>query len=84
MSAAAAAYDEPRLPVPTRLEAYPVPIEGSIGWRVRRIPRPTLLRRLRTKVGAVRRSVVDDGAAATLGRAGRAARRVVERPGRDA
>ena len=84
VSAAAAAYDEPRLPVPTRLEAYPVPIEGSIGWRVRRIPRPTLLRRLRTKVGAVRRSVVDDGAAATLGRAGRAARRVVERPGRDA
>ena len=80
-SAAAAAFDEPRLPAPTRLEAYPVPIEGSIGWRVRRIPRPTLLRRLRTKAGAVRRSVVDDGAAATLGRAGRAARRVVERPG---
>ena len=70
VSAAAAAFDEPPLPAPTRLEAYPVPIEGSIGWRVRRIPRPTLLRRLRTKVGAVRRSVVDDGAAATLGRGG--------------
>ena len=73
----------PRCPLRTRLEAYPVPIEGSIGWRVRRIPRPTLLRRLRTKVGAVRRSVVEDGAARHPRARGRAARRVVERPGRD-
>jgi glycosyltransferase involved in cell wall biosynthesis len=66
------ALDEPPLPVRTRLEPYPVPLEGSIGWRVRRIPRPNVVRRLRTKLGAVRRSVREDGAAATAQRAKRA------------
>jgi hypothetical protein len=64
--------DEPVQPVRAALEPYPVPIEGSIGWRVRRIPRPNVLRRLRTKLGAVRRSVREDGGVATLRRAGRA------------
>ena len=76
------AHDEPVLPVRTRLEPYPVPIEGSIGWRVRRT-RPTILGRIRTKWGAIRRSVEEDGAAATVRRAGRAARRGLERSGRD-
>ncbi len=81
-SAATVAHDEPVLPVRTRLEPYPVPIEGSIGWRVRRT-RPTILGRIRTKWGAIRRSVEEDGAAATVRRAGRAARRGLERSGRD-
>jgi hypothetical protein len=72
------ALDEPTLPVRTPLEPYPVPLRGSIGWRVRRIPRPNVVRRLRIKLGAIRRSVREDGVGATVQRATRA---LLRRPG---
>ncbi|MFL6205014.1 MAG: glycosyltransferase [Acidimicrobiales bacterium] len=73
------ALDEPPLAMPAALEPYPVPLEGSIGWKVRKIPRPGPVRRLRTKLGAVRRSLSDDGVRATVDRATRALRRVTGR-----
>jgi glycosyltransferase involved in cell wall biosynthesis len=75
------ALDEPTLLTRTELEPYPVPLEGSIGWKVRRIPRPGPVRRLRTKLGAIRRSITDDGVRATAERTTRAVRRMT---GRDA
>jgi glycosyltransferase involved in cell wall biosynthesis len=76
------ALDEPFLTSRAELQPYPVPLEGSIGWKVRRIRRPGPVRRLRTKVGAVRRSIAEDGVPATLQRAKRALRRLMARDAR--
>ena len=80
----AVANDEPTLPTATRLEPYPEALDGSIGWVVRRVPRVGLVTRVRTKAGAVRRSLADDGAGATVQRSRKALRRVGDRLSRRA